>query len=338
MNKDALLEQAWELLESGDEPGARRLVEKLNSAEPGMPDVLLLQAACCRQRGEIENAIKLLEQASQADPTWAAPEIWMAEILSNDQDRLSEALRHASAAVDRAEEEEEYLDALALKASLELDLGKITTARKTLAELPPLESGATLPQDLALNFAYFFLKAGDVEEAARRFQALIDQNDDNADAWYGLGECAEVRGDEHEKRRAWQRVLSLDTQEPLQEPWMTEAQMSDVAEAALRELPEKARALVAHVPILIVDLPAKEEVDRGLDPRSLGMFAGSAYSEASLMGTHPELTQILLFRKNLERAAYSAEDLAEQIRITLLHETGHFFGMSEEDLAEVGLD
>jgi predicted Zn-dependent protease with MMP-like domain len=50
------------------------------------------------------------------------------------------------------------------------------------------------------------------------------------------------------------------------------------------------------------------------------------------------LTQILLFRKNLERMAIDPEDLREQIRITLLHETGHFFGMSEDDLADVGLD
>ena len=46
----------------------------------------------------------------------------------------------------------------------------------------------------------------------------------------------------------------------------------------------------------------------------------------------------VLFRKNLERMAIDPEDLCEQIRITLLHETGHFFGMSEDDLADVGLD
>ena len=81
-----------------------------------------------------------------------------------------------------------------------------------------------------------------------------------------------------------------------------------------------------------------EEVASGLDPRLLGMFAGTPYSDESMMGSQPQLTQILLFRKNLERAAQSADDLAEEIRITLLHETGHFFGMSEEDLADVGLD
>ncbi len=56
------------------------------------------------------------------------------------------------------------------------------------------------------------------------------------------------------------------------------------------------------------------------------------------MSGPPQVTRILLFRKNLERMAIDSEDLREQIRITLLHETGHFFGMSEQDLADVGLD
>jgi predicted Zn-dependent protease with MMP-like domain len=338
MSTESDLERAWDLLESGDEPGARRLAEKLKSEDPSTPDVLLLQAACFRQRGEVEPALKLLQQASQADLSWAAPEIWMAEILSEDPERLSEALRHASDALDRAEEEDEFLDAVALKAGLEIDLGKASAARKTLQELPPLDAGAVLPPAMALDFAHLFLEAGEVQEAAQRFQALIDDDDSNADAWHGLGECAEARGDEQGKRQAWKQVLALDGKEELQAPLMSEAQMAEIAESALRELPDKVRALVAHVPILIVDLPTPDEVDKGLDPRLLGMFAGSAYADASVMGGQPELTQILLFRKNLERSAHSDEDLAEQIRITLLHETGHFFGMSEDDLAEVGLD
>jgi predicted Zn-dependent protease with MMP-like domain len=338
MSTESDLERAWDLLESGDEPGARRLAEKLKSEDPCTPDVLLLQAACSRQRGEAEPALKLLQQASQADLSWAAPEIWMAEILSEDPERLSEALRHASDALDRAEEEDEFLDAVALKAGLEIDLGKASAARKTLQELPPLDAGAVLPPAMALDFAHLFLEAGEIEEAAQRFHALIDDDDSNADAWHGLGECAEARGDEQAKRQAWKQVLALDAKEDLQAPLMSEAQMAEIAESALRELPDKVRGLVAHVPILIVDLPTPDEVDRGLDPRLLGMFAGSAYADAGVMGGQPELTQILLFRKNLERSAHSAEDLAEQIRITLLHETGHFFGMSEDDLAEVGLD
>jgi predicted Zn-dependent protease with MMP-like domain len=114
--------------------------------------------------------------------------------------------------------------------------------------------------------------------------------------------------------------------------------MSDVAEQALKELPETARKLIANVPILVVDLPAADEVKHGLDPRLLGLFEGSAYADGSSVGGAPQVTRILLFRKNLERMALDPEDMREQIRITLLHETGHFFGMTEADLTDVGLD
>ena len=338
MSTDDDLQKAWDLLEAGNEPGARRLAEKLNSDDPGHPDVILLQAACCRQTGENPTALKLLEQAAQADLNWAAPEIWMAEILAEDPDRLGEALQHAAAALDRAEEEDEFLDAVALKAGLEIDLGKPSAARKTLEELPPLEAGTAFPASLAVDFAHLFLEAGNVEEAVQRFQTIVDQDKSDADAWHGLGLCAEATNDEAGKRQAWLHVLALDSEMPLQEPLLSEAQMAEVAEAALRELPPRVHALIANVPILIVDLPAADEVEKGLDPRLLGLFAGSAFSDASVMGGQPHLTQILLFRKNLERAVHSEEELRQQIRITLLHETGHFFGMSEEDLAEVGLE
>lgn len=338
MSFDEELSRAWALLEAGDEAGAGRLAVQLHDEDPGHPDVLLLQAACCRQAGDIEEALKLLEQAAEADLNWAAPEIWAAEILSEDPERLGEALQHAAAALDRAEEEDEFLEALALKAGLEIDVGKPTAARKTLADLPPLQAGADLPSALALDFAHLFLEVGDRDEATQRFQALVDADGRNADAWHGLGLCAEARDDEAGKREAWLRVLALDSKQALDAPLLSEAQMVEVAEATLRELPQRVRELIAHVPILVVDLPAREEVASGLDPRLLGMFAGTPYSDESVMGGQPQLTQILLLRKNLERAARSAEDLAEEIRITLLHETGHFFGMSEEDLADVGLD
>ena len=55
-----------------------------------------------------------------------------------------------------------------------------------------------------------------------------------------------------------------------------------------------------------------------------------------MLGGTPQLTQILLFRRNLERVAQDEEELREEIRTTLLHETGHFFGMTEKDLDDVG--
>ena len=51
----------------------------------------------------------------------------------------------------------------------------------------------------------------------------------------------------------------------------------------------------------------------------------------------PGLTQIVLFRRNLERVAAGEDELREEIRVTLLHETGHFFGLDDAALDELGL-
>jgi predicted Zn-dependent protease with MMP-like domain/Tfp pilus assembly protein PilF len=334
---DDTLEKGWGSFEDGEFDKAKSAAERALRDDPEDPEAMLLLAASHRGLGEFARAVEVLEDATDIAADWSAPELWMAEILAQDLDRPVEALDHAAEALERAEEEDDFIDAIVLKAGIEIQLGKIRAARSTLAELPPLDE-VNLPVEASLDLAYLFLEADAVEQAEQRFRAIIAAEERNEEGWYGLGLAAEAAGDEKTKREAWLRVLTLDTEAPLHEAHMSEQEMSEVAEQALKELPERARRLIENVPILIVDLPARDEVEQGLDPRLLGLFAGSAYADASVMGGPPQLTQILLFRKNLERMAIDADDLREQIRITLLHETGHFFGMSEDDLAAVGLD
>ena len=46
----------------------------------------------------------------------------------------------------------------------------------------------------------------------------------------------------------------------------------------------------------------------------------------------------MLFRSNLMRMAHDREAMQEELRVTLLHEIGHFLGLDEEDLERRGLD
>jgi predicted Zn-dependent protease with MMP-like domain/Flp pilus assembly protein TadD len=358
------LDQGWRKIEAGDYASALHLSEAELRTDPENPDALLLLGACHRWQGELPEAIAAFTRAAAADPAWSEPALWLAEIYAQEMDSPSEALGHAATALERAEEEEEFLDAVVLKAGIEIQLGRLRAAQETLSELPPAGE-VDLPAEQALDLAHLFLEAEMGEEAERRFRLLVDKDAGDAEAWYGLGLCAEERGDEAGKRVAWRRVLELDRKAPLlsphmseaemaevaeqalQElpkaapllsPHMSEAEMAEVAEQALQELPKAASRLIVNVPILVVDLPAVDEVELGLDPRLLGLFEGAAYAEASSVGGSPQVTRILLFRTNLERLALDREDLREQIRITLLHETGHFFGMTEADLAGVGLD
>jgi predicted Zn-dependent protease with MMP-like domain/Flp pilus assembly protein TadD len=327
---------AWELFEKGDIPGARRLAESLRKRDPELADGAFLMACCARATGEEELALSELKEAAKLDPDWAEPEMSAADLLAARGD-LEEALPHALAAVAKAEEEVEFLDAIALKASLELDLDREAAARKTLAVLPGPKT-VDPSAESACELGHLFLAIDEVDTARGWFQRAAEIAPEDPDVFHGLGLAAELAGNEAEKREAWLRTLDLDDAADAREPArMTETQVAEIAEAALEELPPRARQLLAEVPILIADRPARADVETGLDPRLMGLFSGAALPEGTSVGGGPRLSQIVLFRRNLERAAPEDDDLRDEIRTTLLHETGHFFGMTEEDLDQVGL-
>ena len=330
------LAAAWEKLEEGEIEEARRLGRALEQEVPEAPEIPLLLAACAMAEGDAPATLDCLGRASSLDPQWAEPDMRMAEILAAEGE-LERALEHATSAEEKAEEESELLEAIAIKAGLELELERNKAARKTLGVLPP-PGAVTGDPDLLCELAHLFVGADDPRTGRGWFERAIALDKDNADAWHGLGLAAEVAGDEEGKRRAWLETLKLDAADDAELPeLLSEGQVAEVAEAALGELPPKARRLLTHIPILIADRPAQNDVATGLDPRLLGLFAGTAYPEVSALGASPQLTQILLFRRNLERVVEDEEELRDEIRTTLLHETGHFFGMSEDDLHEVGL-
>jgi predicted Zn-dependent protease with MMP-like domain len=327
---------AWELFEQGDIPGARRLAESLRKRDPELADGAFLLACCARAGDDEETALAQLKEAAALDPEWAEPEMSAADLLAARGD-LEEALPHALAAVAKAEEEVEFLDAIALKASLEMDLEREPAARKTLAVLPGPKTVEPSAES-ACEIGHLFLALDEVDTARGWFERGAEVAPEDPDVFHGLGLAAELAGNEAQKRKAWLRTFELDDAADEREPArMTEAQVAEVAEAALEELPPRARQLLAEVPILIADRPARADVETGLDPRLMGLFSGAALPEGTLVGGGPRLSQIILFRRNLERAAPHDDELRDEIRTTLLHETGHFFGMTEEDLEQVGL-
>jgi predicted Zn-dependent protease with MMP-like domain len=367
---DPRLEAGWRALDAGEIDVARTAAQAVIAG--GLPENdpdeaaagarfegLLLHAACAREAGDGAAAIESLARAAKGDPEWCTPELWMAELLSEDPDRLDEALRHARRALDRAEGEEEYLEALACKAAIELDLGRPTQARKTLSGLP----AADVPLDdplVALELAELLMHAGDAGEAGARLRTLVAKDPDLADAWYVLGACAEAMDDEESKRAAWVRTRELDLRAidaPGPDavvgsagvlsaspppgppgPRLTEEALVAVAEETFAALPDELRGHLRNVPIVVAELPAAADVAAGLDPRLLGVFSGTPHAESGGVLDPPVLTEIVLFRSNIERVAGDDEALRDEVRTTLLHEAGHFFGLDEAALGRLGLE
>ena len=68
----------------------------------------------------------------------------------------------------------------------------------------------------------------------------------------------------------------------------------------------------------------------------LGLYRGRPRTQRSVedSGSLPDV--IYIFQESIQRVCQSEEQLVRQVRITVLHEIGHHFGMSEDDLEKLG--
>ena len=71
----------------------------------------------------------------------------------------------------------------------------------------------------------------------------------------------------------------------------------------------------------------------------LGLFRGAPYGQKLSSDPWSHLpSSIVLYQRNLERAAGSRAELEAEIATTLVHEVGHFLGLDEDELGARGLD
>ena len=194
-----------------------------------------------------------------------------------------------------------------------------------------------------LGSAEVYLDYGDDPgEAARLLRELLagPQLDplDEADARHLLGLACERKGDRKSMVKEWLAVLRLDAAGDDPEPVMTREDFEAAAAEALDELPDEILTHLHNVPVFVEDRPSEAMVLEGLDPRTLGLFHGIAMPDQSVLGPGPSGGLIHLFQRNLEREAEDRDDLAEQIRITVVHETAHYFGADEDQLDRYGLN
>lgn len=120
---------------------------------------------------------------------------------------------------------------------------------------------------------------------------------------------------------------------------VSKAHFGQLVEAALAELPQQFAEFLEEVPIEIRDRPTAAQLRRaGTAPGSLllGMYQGRPRTERHVedSGTLPDV--IFIFQSSIEAVCDTEEQLVRQVRVTVLHEIGHHFGLSEEDLDRLG--
>lgn len=101
------------------------------------------------------------------------------------------------------------------------------------------------------------------------------------------------------------------------------------------ELPPELNRALDKVSFIFERIPSPAEIAEGIEPDQLGVFDGNALGETEF----PMPTRIVLWLENLwDLAEGDADIFREEVRITLLHEIGHFFGWGEDEMEARGLD
>ncbi len=119
------------------------------------------------------------------------------------------------------------------------------------------------------------------------------------------------------------------------------ARFDQLVDRAIASIPAQFRKALDGVAVVIDDEPTREQLrENGLRPDDTlyGLYEGVPLDEWGGDWV-PVPTRIILFRLPLEEDFPHPDDLANEVRITLLHELAHHLGIEDEDrLRELGID
>ncbi len=112
---------------------------------------------------------------------------------------------------------------------------------------------------------------------------------------------------------------------------------SSVVKATLGSLPPVIRTEVEGCSIEMVEMAAVMEGEPDLEVDLLGLFEGNGRGDP-LPAEPEEMPRIRLFLDNLwDACGGDLKTYREEVRITLLHELGHYLGLDEDGVAALGL-
>ena len=109
-----------------------------------------------------------------------------------------------------------------------------------------------------------------------------------------------------------------------------------VVEETLDSLPQEFRSRIQNVAVLVEDVPPNQPSPQSRHKRLvLGVFHGVPTTKKSIFDLPSGPDHIVLYQKNIEAVCSSETEVREQIRLTVIHELGHYFGMDENQLKDV---
>src|SRR5262245_48084804 len=119
---------------------------------------------------------------------------------------------------------------------------------------------------------------------------------------------------------------------------MTRERFTRLVEEALAEIPAQFRDAMKNVAVVVEDEPSQDVLDdleMEPDDTLFGLYHGTPLTErnSSYGNTLPD--RISIYQWPIEDAYEDDEDIRQCVAETVIHEFGHYFGLSEEEIEEI---
>ena len=119
---------------------------------------------------------------------------------------------------------------------------------------------------------------------------------------------------------------------------MTRERFRQLVDEALLTIPERFRDAITNMAIVVEDAPTPQQLDEvGVEPPDtlLGLYEGTPLTKRHWAHGNVLPDKVTLFQHPIEDASADEDDVIIAIGETLIHEIGHYFGLSEEEIEEI---
>jgi predicted Zn-dependent protease with MMP-like domain len=111
-----------------------------------------------------------------------------------------------------------------------------------------------------------------------------------------------------------------------------------LVEDALREIPRRFRAAMKNVAVVVEDEPPPHvlaEMDVDPDDTLFGLYQGTPLTERGWGYGNALPDRISIYQRPIVEACADDDEIRDCVAETVIHEFGHYFGMSEEEIEEI---
>ena len=116
---------------------------------------------------------------------------------------------------------------------------------------------------------------------------------------------------------------------------MDKKSFEDLVEKAYRAIPEEFKKKIENVVISVEDYPTRDDLEKlriRKDSLLLGLYRGVPLPKRSVWQVASFPDEIVIYQKDIERICRNEKEIEEKVNEVLIHEIGHYFGLSDAEI------